>query len=201
LKSWQQLRISNYNQVKSHKSTWRLVSSTAQICRRSLCKDAKDETENKHPVPQFGVERIYEVPGAIVTGHAFPSQLQSSHAQDWPPAARLIPKRMKKTNAEIESGYIAPRESISLSDYAFIEKARKIPDGRKFSATDISAKSQAVSVRHDDLDTVYCKDFCPNPNWQIFVAIRHHLNSAKTRADMGKPHPSDVEALYEALNQ
>jgi hypothetical protein len=32
------------------------------------------------------------------------------------------------------------------------------------------------------LETVYCMDFCPTANWQIFVAIRHHLNSAQNKS-------------------
>jgi hypothetical protein len=33
------------------------------------------------------------------------------------------------------------------------------------------------------LEIVYCKSFCPTANWQIiFVAIRHHLNSAQNKS-------------------
>jgi hypothetical protein len=48
--------------------------------------------------------------------------------------------------------------------------------------TDISVKSQAVLFRYNSLENANCKDICPTTNWQIFVAIRHHIKSAQNKS-------------------
>jgi hypothetical protein len=82
----------------------------------------------------------------------------------------------------IREDTLRPRGYRSLSpSFSFRTLCSDLSE-RSSSPSDISVKSQAVLFRYNSLENANCKDICPTTNWQIFVAIRHHIKSAQNKS-------------------